>query len=154
LIGDHGAADASSPLLTNPLSDQEIQSSASVEPSSGVVAADLAALNASSAGTCLAKSLSGITLTTSSGVPVTISSAQASPTRVAIPGASGTWGLTLAVSMTGQGRVVPMTMELLGFGVGRDGLSLMTVGVARPFPEPDELYLSELLVSRALAQPH
>jgi hypothetical protein len=58
------------------------------------------------------------------------------------------------MSMTAAGLTVPVSIDVLGYAVGRDELALTTFVVGRTFSTQTEQELSSLLISRALTNPH
>jgi hypothetical protein len=156
-IAQHSqAVKAQSPLFTNGagLAAQEVQSETAIEPSRQVVARDMALVRTGPVKACFTQALNGVTFPTSNGIPITIGNVQATPLPITATGADSSFGLRISMSMSALGRDQPVTMDLLGFGVGHDELSLLTFVLDQPFPIPTEQQLSFLLISRALAQPH
>jgi hypothetical protein len=154
--GHSSVAGVKSPMFTGGTGLQvtEIESDVSIEQSPAVVAHDFALVSSSELRACMTRVFEGVTLPTPSGNRVTISGVAVVPVQVSAQGSNQSFGLRMTMTMSANGINVPVVMDLFGFGVGHDELSLMLFTVAQPPFAPREQQLSSLLVSRALARPH
>jgi hypothetical protein len=148
-------ADVNSPTFTSGsgLQAEQVSSGVTIVRSSAVVRGDLAAIDSGRIQGCLASSLDGMTVPTNSGATVTVNNVQVAALPTA-QGANGSFGLRTTMSMSALGINIPVVLDILGYGVGRDELALMAFAIGRPFPQQTEQRLSSLLVSRAVAHPH
>jgi hypothetical protein len=151
-----GSLDVDSPLFKSGAgrATEEVQSSVTVQRSRGLVARDLAFIKGGRIQGCVGQAFKGIVIPTSSGVPVTITSAQVGTLTTAVAGSDGSFGMRVIMTLEALGRTVPVSLDLYGYAVGRDELSLMTLAIGRDFPAQSERQLSQLLVTRSLAHPH
>jgi hypothetical protein len=132
----------------------QVGSEAAIERSSGIVASDFALLRTGRIQSCLRQMFEGLSVPASNGILITVSGVQLTSLTPPATGAHQSFGLRMAMTFSALGRSVPFTMDILGFGVGRDEVSLSTFSVEQPFPARTEQQLSKLLVARALAHPH
>ncbi|HKH79238.1 MAG TPA: hypothetical protein VJ996_04405 [Solirubrobacteraceae bacterium] len=65
------------------------------------------------------------------------------------PGASGSFGWRITVTITVHGIRIPFYLDILGFGYGRAEVSLLSSGVLHPFPAAIQQRLFMLLLTRA-----
>jgi hypothetical protein len=68
------------------------------------------------------------------------------------PGTSGSFGWRLRASLEVHSVHIPFDFDILGFFYGQSEVTLMSTGVAVPFPAATEQQLFLLLLSRAKAQ--
>jgi hypothetical protein len=154
--GTHpGAVDASSPYFAKSagLQELQVQSIVEIERSPSIVQSDLVLARGGRARACLSQALNGLKFSVQ-GIQVRITHVRVTALAVPAPGANGSFGIRMKLSITTLGLSVPMTADIIGVGVGRDELSLATTGIAEGFPGRTERRLTSLLVSRALAKPH
>lgn len=152
-LGQHkGEVNASSPQFQS--GPWQIGSEVAIERSSGTVASDFALLRSGQVHSCLKQVFDGLTIPASNGLVVKVSAVKVTSLAPPVTSASDRAGLRIAMTLSALGRAAPFTMDVLGFGVGRDEVSLTTFAVGQPFPAQTEQSLSALLVSRALARPH
>lgn len=149
-------AEASSPEFKAGagLTALQVKSEAAIESSRSAVARDLALIRTGRAQACLTQALNGVTIPTSNGTPLTITDVHVLPMSLPANGAEDSFALRISTHMNILGHSIPFTMDLLGYAVGRDELSLITYALAQPFPAAAEQHLSALLISRALTHPH
>jgi len=159
--GEHpGAVGMSSPQFTSGsgLQAEQVGSDATIERSTGVVASDLALarslLQSGQMQSCLSQAFDSVTIPTSSGLPVTISRVTAAALSEPVSGSDRSFGLRATIWMSALGRSVPVVLDIIGYAVGRDELTLDTLGIGQPFAPSIEHQLSALLVARAVAHPH
>jgi hypothetical protein len=154
--GTHpGAVDASSPYFAKSagLQDLQVQSIVEIERSPSIVQSDLVQARGGRARACLRQAFNGLKFSVQ-GIQVRITHVGVTALAVPAGGANGSFGIRMKLSITTLGLSVPMTADIIGVGVGRDELSLLTTAVAEGFPGGTERRLTSLLVSRALAKPH
>lgn len=154
--GHPGAVKASSPMFQtgSGATSLQLQSNVEIERSSSVVASDLKRVQSEPVQSCLQQVFDGLSIPASNGVPVTIGGVQVTPLPTSRAGASASFGLRVVMVLSALGRSLPFTMDLFGYSVGRDEVSLVTYAVEQPFPPQAEQRLGALLVTRALARPH
>jgi hypothetical protein len=154
--GTHpGAVDASSPYFVKSagLQDLQVQSIVEIERSPSIVQSDLVQARSGHDRACLRQAFTGLKFSVQ-GIQVRITHVRVTALAVPAPGANGSFGIRMKLSITAQTVSVPMTADIIGVGVGRDELTLATTGIAEGFPGRTERRLTSLLVSRALAKPH
>ncbi|HWF26746.1 MAG TPA: hypothetical protein VG275_14915 [Solirubrobacteraceae bacterium] len=154
--GTHpGAVDASSPYFAKSagLQDLQAQSIVEIERSPSIVQSDLVQARGARARACLRQAFNGLKFSVQ-GLQVRITHARVTALGVPAPGANGSFGIRMKLSITTLGLSVPMTADIIGVGVGRDELTLLTTAIAEGFPAQTERRLTSLLVSRARANPH
>lgn len=153
--GNGHIADVSSPNFTSGsgLQAEQVSSDVTIVRSSAIVRRDLAAIQSGRIQGCLASALDGMTVPTSSGTTVIVNNVRVAPLPPA-PGANGSFGWRTTMSTSALGVNIPVVLDILGYGVGKDELALTAFAIGRPFPQPTEQQLSSLLISRALAHPH
>jgi len=137
---------------------QEVTSSVAVEGSASLVENSLASAKAAFADQrlsgCLAHALDGVTYTYSDGQKIAFSNVAVSRIPVVATSANASLGIRVATTISGPSQSTLMYIDILGFAVGRDAISLTAVSIAQPFPTITEQVLSMDLVNRADAQPH
>lgn len=111
-------------------------------------ASDFALVRSGRVTTCLKRQLNGVIIPTPSGPPVSISGIRVNQMRTAAPGAKASFGLHVAMSLGARERAVPVHLNLFGYAVGDDEVSLVTLALSHPFPAGLEQHLSSLLVRR------
>lgn len=148
-------ADISSPNFTNGsgLQAEQVSSDVTIVRSSAVVTRNFVALGSARFRGCVASTLAGMTVPTRSGITLTVSNVRVASLPTA-PGANRSLGLRTTLDLGAMGRSVPMVLDILGYGVGKDELTLTAFALDRPFPRQTERQLSSLLISRALSRPH
>ncbi len=155
--GDHaGSVDVSSPTFASGsgLQAEQVQSDMTLQRSTAIVASDLAFIHSGRIQACLSRAFDGVAAPTSSGVVVAIKNVRIVPLAVPVQGTSGTFGMRVSMTMGALAFNVPVNLDVLGYAVGRDELGLISLAIGRTFSAPAEQQLSQLLVSRAVAQPH
>jgi hypothetical protein len=88
------------------------------------------------------------------GTKFTITGVRVTALHPTVAGANGSFGIRVKAAMAGLSVRIPFSVDVLGFAIGRDEISLTTGGLERTFPRTTQQQLSQLLVSRALALPH
>lgn len=148
--------DVSSPQFASGsgLQAEQVSSDVTIKRSTSLVRRDLAVIQSGRIQGCLGQALDGITIPTQSGPTVTIDHVRAARLAAAGQGSDGSFGIRTTMSMSALGVNVPVTLDILGYAVGRDELSLVTFTIARPFSAQIERQLAAVLISRALAHPH
>jgi hypothetical protein len=128
-----------------------VQSEVSVEPSSALATKALAAIRAPQTRSCLAHYLEllfkGRNFTGGTLSPISI--IQATPPAA---GANGSFAWRLTATITAHHIAIPLYLDVLGFIDGPAEVSLMTLGVPKPFPAATEEHLFSLLLERAKAR--
>jgi hypothetical protein len=149
------AAHASSPLFlrSSGLHGEYAQSDVAVERSRRVVTHDLSVARSKHTRVCLKQILQGLTIP-EQGTTFRITGARVTVLHPTVAGADGSFGIRLRAAITGLSVRIPISVDVLGFAVGRDEITLTTGGVERTFPSSTQEQLARLLVSRALALPH
>lgn len=133
------------------LTRKVIQSSVAVDTSPSAVAGDFAATSPTNLGGCLGLGFQSTSVVIGRGLPSTVAAVDATPLNVKVPGSEASLGWHVTFSMGDKGTPVPVYMDLLAYGVGRDELMLTTYSVMTPFQADVEQKLARLLVSRAAA---
>lgn len=149
-------ADVSSPQFVSGtgLQTEVVSSDVTIARSAAAVRRDLALVNSGRIQGCFAQALDGITVPTAQGPAVTISSVQVTSLSVPVPRSDSGFGIRTTMVMAALGINVPVVLDILGYSVGRDELSLMALAIGHPSSAPAEQRLSSILVSRALEHPH
>lgn len=151
-----GLVDVSSPMfqLGSGLAVESVGSDVAIEPSRRLAAADLGRVtNARDALRCVSTSMSGASVA-QNGITVTFAHARVTRLSLAALGADGRFGIRVAVPILVNGISVRMVMDIEGYVVGRDELTLATYAVDHPFPAVQEQQLAALMIGRARANPH
>ena len=159
--GDPAARGVSSPQFTSGsgLQTEAVSSTVSIEASRTAVTGKLAQARSQLAGhrvqDCLGQALDHVTYHYPSGASVALGDVHVYPVASPAGGTDGEVAIQVEMTMTAStGVSVPIYMDIFGFGVGRDALSLLTIGVQEPFPFATELRLASLMVNRATRLPH
>jgi hypothetical protein len=145
-----GPNDASSPTFTRGsglLTRQVVSDVTEISGPAG--ASDFALVRSGRVTACLKRGLNGVTVQTASGLPVRISGVRVNQVRAGAPGAKASFDLHVAMSAGALGQAVPVYLDLIGYAVGDDEVSLVTLALAHPFPARTAKRLSSLLVRRA-----
>jgi hypothetical protein len=148
-------AHAGSPLFmtTSGLRSEQVQSAVEIERSRRVVRHDLAVGRSKHTRVCIASVLKTLKFN-EQGTQVTLTNVRVTPLRVAVSGATGSFGLRVHAAVSALSISIPLNIDMIGIAVGRDEISLLAEGTERRFPRKTEQRLTQLLVSRALALPH
>jgi hypothetical protein len=85
---------------------------------------------------------------------LTITGVRVTPLRVTISGTDGSFGLRMRAAVSTGSVRIPFSADMIGVAVRRDEISVITGGTDATFLRRTEQWLSQLLVSRALALPH
>ena len=151
----------SSPHFTDGsgLQSESVSSAVAIEGSHTVVAHELAQARSQLAGhrvdDCLDQALDHVTYHYPDGMSIALGDVGVSPVPSPAGGTDGEVAIELEMTLTAStGATVPIYMDMFGFGVGRDALSLLTFGIQDPFPFATDLRLASLMVSRATQLPH
>jgi hypothetical protein len=159
--GDSAARGISSPQFTSGsgLRSEAVSSTVGVEASRNAVANELAQARSQLAGhrvqDCLDQALDHVTYHYPDGRSIALGAVHVYPVASPAGGTDGQVAIEVEMMLTAStGVSVPVYMDMFGFGVGRDALSLLTFGVEQPFPFATELRLASLMVSRATRLPH
>jgi hypothetical protein len=149
-------ADISSPQFVSGtgLQTELVSSDVTIARSAAAVRRDLALVNSGHIQSCFAQALDGVTVPTAHGPAVTIGSVQVTSLSVPVARSDGGFGMRATMVMSALGINVPVVLDILGYSVGRDELSLMALAIGHPSSAPTEQRLSTLLVNRALEHPH
>jgi hypothetical protein len=151
----HGLADVSSPSFQRESSadDQQLTSEVKIERSRGIVTSGMAELRKPGVLACFRRVFTGLKYH-QSGDTITVKHVSVTSPPVTAPGADGAVDIRIKLEMVIKTYSVPMQMDLVGIAVGRDELSLLTMGLVEPISDSAEQQLESLLVKRALANPH
>ncbi len=148
--------DVSSPQFTSGsgLQTEQVGSDVAITRSTRSVSSDLAAISSGRIQGCLAPTLDGLAIPTQSGAVVTIDNVQVIPLAAPAGGSDGSFGIRTTMTMNALGINVPVILDILGYAVGKDELSLDAFTIGHPLAVQTEQQLSSLLISRALSRPH
>jgi hypothetical protein len=159
--GELATRGISSPQFTSGsgLQSEVVSSTVAIEASHTVVANELAQARSQLAGHriqgCLDQALDHVTYHYPDGRSIALGDVHVYPVASPAGGTDGEVAIEVEMMLTAStGVSVPIYMDMFGFGVGRDALSLLTFGVEQPFPFATELRLASLMVSRATRLPH
>ena len=149
------AAHASSPLFlrSSGLQGEYAQSDVAIEHSHRIVTHDLSVARSKHTRVCMKQILQGLTIP-EQGTTLTITGVRVTALHPTVAGADGSFGIRVKAAIEGFLVRIPISVDVLGFAVGRDEITLTTGGVERTFPSSTQEQLARLLVSRALALPH
>jgi hypothetical protein len=132
---------------------QAVQSQVQIESSRRVAATDVAHLSSPNLPACYRRVFEGLTLPTNGG-NVKITDVGVTRLSVTVPGADSAYGIRIKMVMSIETTHIPVQMDQVGFGVGRDLLNFFTMSLVEPLPASMENRLESLIVRRALAEPH
>jgi hypothetical protein len=151
-----GPADSSSPnfIAGSGLQIEEVSSSVGVTGSPAVVADDFALIRNRRFLQCFASAMDAMSVTTSGGLRIAFSGTHVTSLPVAVAGADHSFDVRISTTLKVSNAGVPVYLDVYGFAIGRDELSLVTFAVAQPVADATAQRLSSLLVGRALANPH
>jgi len=156
LVANHpGEVDASSPDFSHSmnLTFEYVSSQVSIERSRSLVTGDLALARSSRVLSCLASALDGDTVA-SGGHTVHIIDVRASRAPFSLAASDAAFDIRVQFAYDPPGPAFPFYMDIRGFAVGRDELSLMTIASLQPFPPIEAHQLARLMLGRAVARPH
>ena len=153
-IPNNGGVGADSPTFTSGsgLRMQSIQSHVDIMSSQARVASDFALAKNPRVWTCLSSALSGLTVT-SNGVSVAFTNVHATPLAVSAPGTDLSFGVHIVMALSARGMSFPMAFDLLGYGVGRDELSVFAFALGGNTTAVEQ-QASAAMIARAVARPH
>jgi hypothetical protein len=125
-------------------------------PTAAALRRDVAVIERPRFAQCVTQALAAVTYT-ANGVQVRATDAIATPLAMPVAAGGGVQpvlAMRAAMTWSVEGVALPVDVDIYLVAVGRDELSFFSYDVGQPLPPATEQRLVQLLVRRALAQPH